>query len=83
MLINGLCPEYLSSLLHPTVRNNTAYTLRIAIDYKYIRSSTQLYYNFLPSVARIWNEFTHSTEMQRAFVLLSAVLILPKSMSLC
>ena len=60
-MINGLCPDYLSSL-PPTVENNTAYSLRHASDYKNIRSNTQLYYNsFLPSVVRNWNELPNST----------------------
>ena len=61
-MINGLCPDYLSSVVPPTVGNNTAYSLRNASDYKFIRSSTQLYYNsFLPSVVRDWNELPHTT----------------------
>ena len=40
-MINGLCPDYLSSLVPPTVGNNTAYSLHNASDYKYIRSSTK------------------------------------------
>ena len=61
-MINGLCPDYLSSLVPPTVGNSTAYRLRNASDYKYIRSNTQLYYNsFLPSVVRDWNELPHTT----------------------
>ena len=61
-MINGLCPDYLSSLVPPTVGNNTAYSLSNASDYKYIRSNTQLYYNsFLPSVVRDWNELPHTT----------------------
>ena len=35
-IINGLCPDYLSSLVAPTVGKNTAYSLRNASDYKYI-----------------------------------------------
>ena len=46
----------------PTDGNNTAYSLRNASDYKYIRSNTQLYYNsFLPSAVRDWNELPHTT----------------------
>ena len=61
-MINGLCPDYLSSLFPPTVGNNTAYNLRNASDYKYIRSNTLWYYNsFLPSVVRDWNELPHTT----------------------
>ena len=61
-IINGLCPNYLSLLVPSTVGNNTAYSLRNASDYKYIRSNTQLYYNlFLQSVVRDWNELPHTT----------------------
>ena len=61
-MINGLSPDYLSSLVPHTVGNDTAYSLRNASDYKYIRSNTQLYYNsFLPSVVRDWNELPHTT----------------------
>ena len=61
-MINGLCPDYLSSLVPPTVRNNTAYSLRNSSDNMYIRLNTQLYCNsFLPSVVRDWNELPHTT----------------------
>ena len=46
----------------PTVGNNTAYSLRNASDYKYMRSTAQLYYNsYLPSVVRDWNELPNTT----------------------
>ena len=52
----------MSWLLVITCGNNTAYNLRNAPGYKYIRSNTQLYYNFfLPSVVRDWNELPHTT----------------------
>ena len=61
-MINGLCSDCFSSLVPPTVGNNTAYSLRNAPDYKDIRSNTQLYYNpFLPSVVRDGNELPHTT----------------------
>ena len=61
-IINGLCPDHLSSGVPPTVGNNTAYSLRHASDYKYIRSNTPLHYNsFLPSVIRDWIELPHTT----------------------
>ena len=45
----------------PTVGNNTAYSLRNASAYKYIRSNTRLYYNsFLPSVVHDWNKLPHT-----------------------
>ena len=55
----------LTTCLHlspPNFGNNTAYSLRNASDYKYIRSNSQLYYNsVLPSVVRNWNELPHTT----------------------
>ena len=61
-MLNGLCPDYWSSLVSPTVGNNTAYSLCNASDYKYISSNTQLYYNsFLSSVVRDLNELPHTT----------------------
>ena len=48
-MINGLCPDYFSSPVPPTVGNNTAYSLRNASDYKNIRSNTQLYYKLFLS----------------------------------
>ena len=56
-MINGLCPDYLSSLvpLLLEIIQHIAY-------YKYIRSNAELYYNsFLPSVVRDWNELPHTT----------------------
>ena len=69
---NGLCPDYLSSLVLHTVGNNTAYNLRNASNYKYICSNTQLYYNsFLPSLVRDGNELLHTTKMLQELALLS------------
>ena len=59
-MINGLW--LLVFTYPPTVGNSTAYSLRSASDYKYLRSNTQLYYNsFLPSVVRDWNELPNTT----------------------
>ena len=56
-MINGLCPDYLSSLVPSTVGSNTVFNLSNASDYKYIRSNTPMYYNsFFPSVVHNWNE---------------------------
>ena len=54
---SGLCPTYLSSLVPPSVGNNTVYSLRNANDIQTPQTNTQLYYNsFLPSVVRLWND---------------------------
>ena len=54
---SGLCPTYLSSLVPPSVGNNTVYSLRNASNIQARQANTQLYYNsFLPSVVRLWND---------------------------
>ena len=54
---NNLSPDYLSSLVPPTVGSTSAYHLRNASDIHLIHANTQLYFNsFLPSVTREWNE---------------------------
>ena len=54
---SGLCPTYLSSLVPPSVGNNTVYSLRNANDIQTLQTNTQLYYNsFLPSAVRLWND---------------------------
>ena len=53
----GLCRTYLSSLVPPTVGNNTVLSLRYANDIQTLQTNTQLYFNsFLPSVVRLWND---------------------------
>ena len=59
---NGLCPSYLTSLVPPTVGNNTIYSLRNATNIQTIHARSQLYYNsFLPSVIRDWNSLPMDT----------------------
>ena len=59
---NGLCPNYLTSLIPQTVGNNTTYSLRNASNIQTIHAKSQLYYNsFLPSVIRDWNELPMDT----------------------
>ncbi|MES9994358.1 MAG: reverse transcriptase family protein [Candidatus Thiodiazotropha sp.] len=54
---NSLSPNYLSSLVPPTIGNTTSYPLRNSSDLLTVHASSQLYYNsFLPSVIREWNE---------------------------
>ncbi|MCG8113032.1 MAG: reverse transcriptase domain-containing protein [Candidatus Thiodiazotropha taylori] len=54
---NGLAPNYLSSLVPPSVGNTSAYQLRNALNISTVHASSQLYYNsFLPSVIRDWND---------------------------
>ena len=61
-MVNTLTPEYLSSLVPPTVGSLTPYPLRNGTDIQTIASSTQMYYNsFLPSAIRGWNEHSEET----------------------
>ena len=54
---NSLSPDYLSSLVPPTIGNTTNYPLRNSADLLTSDASSQLYYSsFLPSVIREWNE---------------------------
>ena len=54
---NDLSPDYLCSLVPPTVGSTSSYPLRNANDLQIIHANSQLYYNsFLPSALREWNE---------------------------
>ena len=55
---NNLAPDYLSSLVPPTVGSTSAYPLRNSSNLHTLHDAkTQLYFNsFLPSVIRDWNE---------------------------
>ena len=60
---NGFSPDYLSSLVPPTVGSTIHYNLRNDSDLHIglVHANTQQYYNsFLPSVIRGWNEL-HAT----------------------
>ena len=52
----------MTSLVPPTVGNNTIYSLRNATNIQTIHARSQLYYNsFLPSVIRDWNSLPMDT----------------------
>ena len=54
---NSLSPDYLSSIVPPTIGNTINYPLRNSADLLTIHASSQLFYSsFLPSVIREWNE---------------------------
>ena len=54
---NGLCPEYLSSLIPANVGSPVGYSLRNANAVRTVNAKSQLYFNsFLPSTIREWNE---------------------------
>ena len=54
---NNLSPNYLSSLVPPTVGSTSTYPLRNSKNLHTIRTNSQLYSNsFLPSAIRDWNE---------------------------
>ena len=50
---NGLCPDYLASLLPATVWSASTYPLRNFSDLQTLHTNSRLYYtSFLPSVVR-------------------------------
>ena len=61
-MVNGLCPDYLHSLVPPTIGNTSRHNLRNINDLQTVHAKTQLYFNsFLPSVIREWNELPQPT----------------------
>jgi hypothetical protein len=79
---NGLSPNYLSSLVRPSVGETSRYNLRNSNDFKGIRTRTSLYYNaFLPSALRDWNDLP--SELQNAPSLLSFKSLLNSDLSKC
>ena len=57
-----MSPDYLSSLVPPTIGSTTNYQLRNSSDLLTLYASSQLYFNsFLPSVIREWNELPEIT----------------------
>ena len=57
-----MSPDYLSSLVPPTIGSTTNYQLRKSSDLLTLHASSQLYFNsFLPSVIREWNELPEIT----------------------
>ena len=52
---NGLCPDYLASLVPATVGSASTYPLRNSSDLQTLHSS------FLPSAVRDWNELPEQT----------------------
>ena len=59
---NDMSPNYLSSLVPPSVGNTTNYPLRNSSNLHTIHTNSQLYFNsFLPSVIRDWNELSEQT----------------------
>ena len=58
-ILNNLSPEYLSSLIPPTVNNISRYNLRNAHNIQTIDSRITPYFNsFLPSSIREWNNLS-------------------------
>ena len=58
---NDLVPDYLSSLVPPTVGSTVVNNLRNDSDLRTISANSKLYYtSFLPSVTRSWNELSEN-----------------------
>ena len=59
---NGLCPDYLVSLVPATVGSASQYPLRNSTDLQTLNSNSCLYNtSFLPSAVRDWNELPEPT----------------------
>ena len=57
-----MSPDYLSSLVPPTIGSTTNYQLRNSSNLLTLHANSQLYFNsFLPSVIREWNELPEVT----------------------
>lgn len=55
-MVNGLTPNFLSSLVPVTVTETSQYNLRNSNDIRSVNARTSQYYNsFLPSTIREWN----------------------------
>jgi hypothetical protein len=79
---NGLTPDYLCSLLPPTVGENSRYDLRNATNIQTIRTRTTLYQNaFLPTALNKWNALP--TEVQNLRSLFAFKSHLRRSSSSC
>ena len=59
---NGLCPDYLVSLVPATVGSASTYPLRNSSDLQTLHTNSRLYYtSLLPSAVRDWNELPEQT----------------------
>ena len=59
---NGLCPDYLVSLVPATVGSASQYPLRNSSDLQTLHTNSRLYYtSFLPSAVRDWSELPEQT----------------------
>ena len=59
---NGLCPDYLASLVPATVGSASTYPLRNSSNQQILHTNSRLYYtSFLPSAVRDWNELPEQT----------------------
>ena len=59
---NGLCPDYLASLVPATVGSASAYPLRNSSDLQTLHTNSRFYYTpFLPSPVPDWNELPEQT----------------------
>ena len=59
---NGLCPDYITSLVPVTVGSASTYPLRNSSDLQTFHTDFRLYYtSFLPSAVRDWNELPEQT----------------------
>ena len=59
---NGLCPDYLVSVVPATVGSASTYPLHKPSDLQTLHTNSRLYYtSFLPSAVRDWNKLPEQT----------------------
>ena len=69
-MFNNLSPEYLSSLIPPTVNTISRYNLRDAHNIQTLDSRTTQYFNsFLPSSIREWNNLSLDVRNSDSFII--------------
>ena len=65
---NGLCPDYLASLVPATFGSASTYPLRNFSDPQTLHTNSRFYYtSFLPSVVSDWNELPEQTRISLSF----------------
>ena len=78
-MFTNLSPEYLSSLITPTVNNLSRCNLRNAQNIQKIESRTTQYLNhFVPSSIREWNNLPQNVRNSYSVFILSVINAIPR-----
>ena len=69
-MVNNLTPNYLTSLVPPTVSESSSYNLRNSNDIRTVNARTAQYFSsFLPSTIRAWNTLSPRTDQKLFYYL--------------